>query len=203
MATAATELNTQIDNLPDEEMVRRILRGEAHLYEALVRRHSGRLFRAAISITRNEAEAEDVVQDAFVSAYRHLDQFEGRARFSTWLTRIAVHAALEHVGRNTREQPLDAPEAGGPVLLSRARNPEQCFAAIESAQLVRQALNLLPRNYRDVLVMRYLDEVNTAEAAVRLRITESNVKVRLHRACAMMRDQLAKLAGATPAAAAA
>lgn len=189
----------------DEQIVARVLAGDRESFELLVRRHSGRLYRAASSILRNQAEAEDVVQDALVSAYQHLGQFAGRAKFSTWLTRIAVHRALEVAAQGHRENAvnLDDPETHL-RLVSRLRSPEDRLAARECAALLHEALERLPARYREVLIVRYLHEFDTAEAAERLRISEANVKVRLHRACTMLRRQAAALVavlGIEPAAA--
>src|SRR5262245_1146141 len=96
----------------DEELVNRIRAGETALYEAVMRRYNQRLYRVARAILRDDAEAEDVMQQAYVQAYVHLDQFAGRARFSTWLTRIAVHEALLRARRRRREPPVGRPEAG-------------------------------------------------------------------------------------------
>ena len=184
--------------LTDEEVVGRVLAGDRELYEVLVRRHTSRLYRAAVSILRSASDAEDVVQDAFVSAFQHLGQFAGRAKFSTWLTRIAVHRALE-VAQGRREDSLDVPEQDyKSTLRSRGRTPEENAARGEANALLDQALDRLPEIYRDVVVMRYLHETDTAETAAHLNITESNVKVRLHRACLMMRRHLSGALGVEP-----
>ena len=188
----------QVAEWTDEEVVSRVLQGNRELYEVLVRRHTSRLYRAAVSILRSASDAEDVVQDAFVSAYQHLGQFAGRAKFSTWLTRIAVHRALE-VAQGRREESLDVPEQDyKSTLRARGRSPEQNAAAREAKELLDEALARLPQIYRDVVVMRYLHETDTAETAENLNITESNVKVRLHRACSMMRRHLANALDTTP-----
>jgi RNA polymerase sigma-70 factor (ECF subfamily) len=88
------EMATSQEPLSDEEVVARVLAGETAMFEIVMRRHNQRLYRVARAILRNDGEAEDVMQDAYVRAYEHLDQFAGRAKFSTWLTRIAVHEAL-------------------------------------------------------------------------------------------------------------
>jgi RNA polymerase sigma-70 factor (ECF subfamily) len=182
----------------DEEVIARVMAGDRELYEVLVRRHTSRLYRAAVSILRSATDAEDVVQDAFVSAYQHLGQFAGRAKFSTWLTRIAVHRALE-VAQGRREESLDVPEQDYKSRLrSRGRSPEEHAARREANVLLDQALARLPEIYRDVVVMRYLQESDTTETAQKLNITESNVKVRLHRACSMMRRHLASALGVEP-----
>lgn len=96
--------------LADEEVVQRVLGGETALYEVVMRRYNQRLYRVAMSILRNDGEAEDVIQDAYVRAYTHLHQFEGRARFSTWLTRIAVHEALGRLRSRARLDSIEGME---------------------------------------------------------------------------------------------
>lgn len=185
----------QKEEWTDEEVIARVLAGDSELYAILVRRHTSRLFRAVWTILANSADVEDVVQDAFVSAYKNLGQFEGRAKFSTWLTRIAVHRALE-VMQGRREQSLDAGEQDySAILRCHGRSPEQQTTVHEANNLLRQAIEQLPKIYRDVVVMRCLEETDTAETASHLRISESNVKVRLHRACAMMRRHLEGVLG--------
>src|SRR5947209_20293611 len=94
--------------LSDEQVIERVLAGETALYEVVMRRYNTRLYRVARAILKNDAEAEDVMQDAYVRAFQHLDQFAGRAKFSTWLTRIAVHEALARVHKRRRYEALDA-----------------------------------------------------------------------------------------------
>src|SRR5262252_2789075 len=100
--TTAAALPT---TLSDEEIVARVVAGERSLFEALMRRHNARVFRAARAITGDDHEAEDVMQDAYVRAYEHLGEFRGHARFSTWLLRIAVHEALARVRLGRRFEP--------------------------------------------------------------------------------------------------
>src|SRR4029078_3195451 len=127
LSAAAPQLSS-LTSLSDEEVVARVLGGETALFEILMRRHNERIYRAARAILRDDTEAEDVMQQAYVNAYAHLRQFDGRAQFSTWLTRIAVHEALARTkprGRYTAmdgEAPAsgDRPVAGVPIL-----NPER------------------------------------------------------------------------------
>lgn len=106
----------------DEEVVRCVLEGETALYEILMRRYNQRLYRVARAILRDDAEAEDVMQDAYVRAYQHLDQYAGRAPFSTWLTRIAVHEALARVRVRNRKQSLDESPGDGDFIMSLTDN---------------------------------------------------------------------------------
>jgi len=102
-----TEVATSQELLSDEEVVTRVLAGETGMFEIIMRRHNQLLYRVARAILRNDGEAEDEMQDAYVRAYEHLDQFAGRAKFSTWLTRIAVHEALARQHRGNRYQELE------------------------------------------------------------------------------------------------
>ncbi|MGH9523392.1 MAG: sigma-70 family RNA polymerase sigma factor [Terriglobales bacterium] len=179
--------------LSDEELVSRIVAGEKHLFDTIVQRHHRRLLRVGISILHNETEAEDVVQDAFLSAYQHLAQFAGRAKFSTWLSRIAMHRAFALATQNGRHVSLDEEyEDDQPmrVVPDPAPTPEQALYFREVASLVGAAVAQLPESYRSVLLMRQAEESDTSVTARNLRISQSNVKVRLHRARAMVRVHL-------------
>jgi RNA polymerase sigma-70 factor (ECF subfamily) len=185
--------------LSDEEVVARVLAGETPMFEVVMRRHNQRLYRVARTILRNDDEAEDVMQDAYVRAYEHLDQFAGRARFSTWLTRIAVHEALARRRRGKRYQVLDpiSEQEGDPMdrFASWAPNPEQQTSNAEVRRLLEQAIERLPDSYRTVFMLRDVEEMSTTDAADVLEITEENVKVRLHRARALLRKSLYARAG--------
>jgi RNA polymerase sigma-70 factor, ECF subfamily len=179
-----------MESASDEAIVEQILAGEVHLYEVIVRRHSQRLFRIAMSVLRNDGDAEEVVQDAYVSAYQHLAQFAGRAKFITWLTRIALYKALARASARAREVALEDEQGQEPSwLIHRGPTPEQSLSAAETASLLGNAIEALPDTYRRVLVMRDINEVDTETTARELNITETNVKVRLHRARTMLRRQ--------------
>jgi RNA polymerase sigma-70 factor (ECF subfamily) len=183
--------------LADEEVVRRVQLGEHALFEILMRRYNQRLYRVARSILRDEAEAEDVMQQAYVNAYQHLSQFAGRARFSTWLTRIAVHEALARVRRRGRAREVEMPDIDGDaVALESARpSPEQEALAAELRRLLEGALDTLPRASRAVFVLRELEGLSTADVAECLQVSEDVVKTRLHRARARLRQELFERAG--------
>lgn len=183
--------------LPDEEVVRRVLNGEPALFEIIMRRYNQRLYRIARGILRDDAEAEDVMQDAYVRAYTHLHQFAGRSQFSTWLSRIAIHEALARSRRRQRLDQLGNEEWGGEDmnLLATSLNPEEQTSASELRGALEEAILAIPEQYRLVLMLRDVEQMSTAEAAAALDLTEENVKVRLHRARALVRKELFARAG--------
>ncbi len=202
MSSVAVMERARLEGWTDEEVVARVLQGESALFEIIMRRYNQRLYRVARAILRNDAEAEDVMQDAYVRAYQHLDQFAGRAKFSTWLTRIAVHEALARTRRRNRFDDLDtAVAAHGDVLMtSNAPSPEQQASSCELQALLESAIMELPENYRSVIMLRDIEEMSTTEVAATLDLSEENVKVRLHRARALLRRELFARAGSAAAA---
>lgn len=191
-----------VASLADAEIVARVLGGETELFELILRRHNGRLFRAARAILKDDAEAEDAVQQGYISAYQHLDQFKGDAQLSTWLTRIVVHAALGRLRaaqRRSRIQivPLDSEQALPPE--PDRPDPEDAVAAMQLRSVMERAVDGLPDLYRVVFMLREVQQLSTAETAHSLEISEELVKVRLHRAKRMLREALnTKLDAAIP-----
>ena len=179
--------------LTDEEVVHRVLAGETALYELVMRRYNTRLYRVARAILKNDGEAEDVMQDAYVRAFQHLGQFAGRAKFSTWLTRIAVHEALARQQKAKRFEDWDAMNESKQDKIGAAplrSDPESQTAAAEMSKILEEAIENLPEQYRAVVMMRDVEEMTTAETADCLSLTEDNVKIRLHRAHGMLRRDL-------------
>ena len=194
--------------LPDEEVVARVRAGESALFEVLMRRYNQRVYRVARSILGSDAEAEDVMQEAYVRAFTHLDQFEGRAAFSTWLTKIAVHEALARHRRSARFEALESPmgagddEPPGPKARAAAGpNPEREMFDQEIRTLLEAAIDALPADHRSVFTLREVEGLDTAETARCLDVSEDVVKTRLHRARARIREELYRRAGTTSAAA--
>src|SRR5947207_8406685 len=149
MASAVLVQQAQREDWIDEEVVKRVLDGETALYELLMRRHNQRLYRLARAILRDDAEAEDVMQDAYVRAYQHLAQFEGRSKFATWLTRIAIHEALARSGRRSRLQRLDTEDLKGSTMTlvaSSGRSPEQQIYDREVGTVLEKAILALPED---------------------------------------------------------
>ncbi len=192
MATSALQ-QAILEQWTDEQVVERVLAGDTALYEIIMRRYNQRLYRVTRAILRDDSEAEDVMQDAYVRAYQHLDQFAGRAKFSTWLTRIAVNEALARATRRGRVESLDEQSEWGEIMstvVTRSSSPEQQVSERETVALLEQAILALPQSYRTILTLRDIQELDTAETAEILGIREENVKVRLHRARALLRREL-------------
>jgi RNA polymerase sigma-70 factor, ECF subfamily len=172
--------------------------GDAAAYEEMVRRHLPRMLATARRVLGNEEDARDAIQDAFLSAFRALDSFEGQSRLSTWLHRIAVNAALMKLRSKRRrpERPITdllprftedghqaEPAAPWPGAL-------QMLVAEETRAAVRQAIDQLPEGYRTVLVLRDIEGMDTEETARQLEVGEGVVKTRLHRARQALRALL-------------
>ncbi|MFW5925088.1 MAG: RNA polymerase sigma factor [Myxococcota bacterium] len=174
--------------LQDAEVLERVRQGELGLFEVLMRRYNRRTFRVVRGIVRSDAEAEDVTQDAWLAAYKGLASFEGRAAFSTWLTRIAIRCAMARVRRERTLQSLDELEAWDPEAPGPA--PDQRAERDQMATLLEAAIDRLPGSYRLVVMLRDVEQMASAEAAEVLGVTEQNLRVRLHRARALLRDRL-------------
>jgi RNA polymerase sigma-70 factor (ECF subfamily) len=191
--------------LSDEEVVDRVRDGETALFEILMRRYNQRLYRVARSILGNDHEAEDVMQEAYVRAYAHLDQFAGRAKFSTWLTKIAVHEAFARLRRSGRLESMESETFSHgdhmSTFQSQTPDPERQAFDHELSAALENAVESLPEIYRSVFMLREIEEISTEETAESLGLSEEAVKARLHRARALLRKKLYVRMGAATAAA--
>jgi len=165
-------------------------------FERLMRQYNQRLFRVARSILRDDADAEDAVQDAYVQAYRKLDEFRGEAEMSTWLTRIVINAALMRVRKRRRDKNVvsfneraDAPE-GLDVADERAESPSDAALRGEVRKVIEKRIDELPESFRTVFVMREVEDMTARETAEALGIPEATVRTRLFRARALLRQAL-------------
>ncbi len=196
---AALEERPDWKVLSDEEVVRRVRAGDAPLFEVLMRRYNQRLYRVARGILRDDAEAEDVMQHAWVEGYLHIGQFAGRSAFSTWLTKIAVYEALARLRRRGREMLVDplpeADEDAMSTLKSPRPDPEQQALHGEARALLEASIDALAPAYRSVFVLREVEGMSTAETAECLDVSEEVVKTRLHRARGLLREELLARAG--------
>jgi RNA polymerase sigma-70 factor, ECF subfamily len=179
--------------LCDEDALARARSGDYACYELLMRRYNQRVYRAVRAILRDESDVEDVMQETYLAAFRHLDGFAGRARFSSWLVRIAVNRALDrrrHAGRSVpfdpmREDPETAHAAPG-------RDPEQELGARELVRLLEAAIEALPQHFRTAYVLRELEGMELADAARCLGVEAATVKTRVHRARRLLREALGR-----------
>jgi RNA polymerase sigma-70 factor (ECF subfamily) len=179
--------------ISDEAVISRVCAGERDLFEIIMRRYNQRLYRVARSIVRNEAEAEDVVQDAYVRAYTHLGQYAGEAKFSTWLTRIAVNEGLRRLRKRGRFDDMQRMASTAPLT---AEAPDRYASDREVRQIIESAIEGLPSAYRSVVMLRDVEDLSTAEAANCLGIPPATVKTRLHRGHALLRETLGSTLGA-------
>jgi RNA polymerase sigma-70 factor (ECF subfamily) len=194
------EQRDDMDQLDDAVLVDLARHKNELAVRTIVRRHNQRLFRAARSITRNDGDAEDVVQASYVKAFTHLDSFRGEAQLSTWLTRIALNEAL---GRARRQRPttgieqidLESSRSGGQVILfptiQTPIDPETEMSRMEVRQLLERAVDELPTAFRAVFVLRDVEGMSIEEAASQLGIKPETVKTRLHRARRLLRAAIA------------
>ena len=178
---------------PDHAVLERVRAGETAPYEVLVHRYNPRLRRVVRRILSNEADVAEVMQETHYNALRFIRQFAGRSSLVTWLTRIAIHAALSRVRRRAYLHELSPISCTGEPLetvVSAERDPEQQLRDKETREGLEAAVRALPESYRAVLLLRRFEELSTTEAAALLEISEGCAKTRLRRAQALLRSRL-------------
>jgi len=198
---------TPVAAIADEELAARAAAGDTSAFETLVGRHEGRVYRLACRLTGSNADAQDVLQEAFLAVYRGLASFRGAARFSTWLYRITTNAALMHRRAQQRrptesleeflprfdENGQHAPEVAD---LQAASRTDDLLDGTLLAEQARAAVERLPDLYREAFVLRDLEELDTGEVADLLGVDAATVRQRVHRARLMLRGYLSHLVGA-------
>lgn len=182
--------------LSDGEVVRRVLAGERPLFEVLMRRYNQRVYRIVRSILRGEAEAEDAMQQAWLSAWRQLPRLDAPEALPGWLARIAANEALGRLRRRAREVALEEEHD----MATGAADPERLAAAREQVAAVEAAIDRLPEGQRTAFVLRDVEGLDTGEAAAALGISPLVLRVRLHRAHRALRAELGEALGAAPSA---
>ncbi|HVP18133.1 MAG TPA: RNA polymerase sigma factor [Spirochaetia bacterium] len=177
---------------PDAAILERIRDGQTGLYEVLIKRYNQRLYRVARAILHDDTSVEDVMQEAYLKAFTALPRFQGKALFSTWLTRILINCALAHLRATARRQEvtLAAVETGAPTEEAPIDRGEMRLVQEQIGRLIEKTIDTLPAKYRVVFVMRELEDMSVAETAASLGISPVNAKVRLHRAKRLLREEL-------------
>jgi RNA polymerase sigma-70 factor (ECF subfamily) len=195
-----TSRATRISDEDDTELARRISRRDQAAFEALMRRHNGRLFRVARAILKDETEAEDALQDAYLDAYRHIASFQGEAALSTWLTRLVVNRSLMRL-RKQRRDPAVVPigdwerapdSAEVDVADDASESPPGAVLRAEIRRLLERRIDELPVAFRTVFVLREVEDMTVEETAKCLSISPATVRTRLFRARARLREALAR-----------
>jgi RNA polymerase sigma-70 factor (ECF subfamily) len=189
--------NQATSKLSDQAVVQRILNGEKQWYEVLMRRYNQTLYRIVRSYLP-DGEVEDIMQDTYIKAFEKLSQFQGNASFSTWLIRIGINEALQSLrqGRKKKMVSIDQDDVLSHNIIqltdSNQMDPEKRTIGRETRLLLEKAIDGLPEKYRIVYTMREIEGFSNAEVAHCLEITESNAKVRLHRAKLLLKEYLFK-----------
>src|SRR5436190_21484146 len=184
----------------DMALVERIGTGDHAAFESLMRKYNGKLFRVARAILKDDADAEDVLQDAYLEAYRHVDEFRGGSELSTWLTRIVINQAQMRLRKQKRRSSIipfrtgvttnaETPEAQVPD--NRSESPSDSAIRAETRRIMERRIDELPSSFRTVFVMREVEEMGIDEIAECLSISPATVRTRLFRARALLRAALA------------
>jgi RNA polymerase sigma-70 factor, ECF subfamily len=192
-------MSSPIDIDDEAAVVAQARLGDATAFSELLRRYEGKIFRLALHITQNREDAEDVLQETFLKAYEHLDQFQGQSKFYTWIVRIAVNQALMKLRKrkSDRSVSLDDTIDTGEDTVAREiagwdENPEQQYSREELSRILGGAVEDLAPIYRAVFVLRDIEELSTEETADALGLSVPAVKSRLLRARLQLRDKLTR-----------
>lgn len=178
--------------MPDFLIVERIVEGQTELFEILMRRYNELLYRTIRSYIDIEADVEDTMQDSYVKAFQKLYQFKNEAMFSTWLVRIGINEALQRKRKSKKYRTVDITQETGTLQIAdtSSMNPENKTIHKESTAFIEKAIDALPEKYKIVYMLKEVEGMEISEISKGLDLTDSNVKVRLHRARNMMKDYL-------------
>ena len=182
-------MNEQV-SLPESELIHRICEGDINLFEVLVRRYNPLLYKIGRSYGFNHQDVEDLMQDAFVAAYRGLNGFENRASFKTWLARIMLNECYRKANKISNKKMISMEN---PAIYGDQADREDAVLNRELNRMVASALLEIPVQMRMVFSLREMSGLSTSETAAVMGITESNVKVRLNRTKQMLREKIEKL----------
>lgn len=184
--------------LTDSEIVDLVIQGEKAYYELLMRRNNQKLYRVLRGYIKSTSEIEDVMQDTYVKAYEKLDKFKHKSNFSTWVIRIAINEALQRIkqkGRIRHIYPSITTKEQNKLrkMDSNSPSPEKLFLQKESARFIEKTIDILEPKYKIAFIMKEVEGMSIKEIADCLDLTESNVKVRLHRAKAILKEKLMEM----------
>ncbi|MET0962174.1 MAG: RNA polymerase sigma factor [Noviherbaspirillum sp.] len=188
-------------DIADADILRRIAAGQRDAFEMLMRRYNRRLYRTARSIVRDDAEAEDVLQEAYLQAFRNLATFRGASSLSTWLTRIVVNSAIARARKTSRraeviqlgsERDWDESSAEAAMAPGSTEQPDEAVHRIEMRRLIEKRIDGLPEAFRTVFMMRALEEMTVEETAACLGIPDATVRTRYFRAKGLLRESLSR-----------
>jgi RNA polymerase sigma factor (sigma-70 family) len=177
-------------SLADNEIIARILQGEKDLYALLMRRYNQRLYRVSMSIINNDTDAEEAMQLAYIKAYENLGKFQFKSSFATWLTRILINECLLRLKKKKQSLLINTSDEVSQQYSMHTDTPYNKILNVELKKMLEKAIHQLPEKYRTVFIMREVENMSIAETQACLDITEVNVKVRLSRAKALLRDTL-------------
>lgn len=174
--------------MEEQLIIERILAGEKELYELLVRRYNQTLYRVIKGFVSEDSDVEEIMQISFVKAFEKLSSFGMKSKFSTWLIRISINEALQFNKRNSKYRSINYSDIG--YSDNSLKNPEQLLIMNESTKIYEQAISELDTIYKSVFILKEIDQMSIKDISDSLDISESNVKVRLHRAKAQIKDIL-------------
>ncbi len=183
--------------IPEKEVIGRILAGEKELYEILMRRNNQKLFRVIRGYVSEQNEIEDIMQDTYLTAYEKLWQYKQDAQFSTWLIRIGINQALARIKQKTKLRTTDILSISEKTTIElhdeKQPGPAHKIMRKEAKEILEKAIDNLDEKYRSIYIMREVEEMSIAEIADCTELSNSNVKVRLHRAKNMIKENLYEL----------
>jgi RNA polymerase sigma-70 factor (ECF subfamily) len=185
--------SSKADIIPDSEIIHRVIAGEKDLYAVIVRRYNQRLYRVAMSIVNDDSEAEDIMQVSYIKAYENLGKFAFRSVFSTWLTRILINESLLRLKKRKQSFTVNSDIMNNEINRQYTTSSPTPLTKVLNQELkivLEEAIRNLPEKYRTVFIMREMESMNLAETKECLDISEVNVKVRLNRAKALLRNSL-------------
>lgn len=189
-------MDSQFEKFSDLEIIRGVNEGNVKLFEILIRRYDPFLYKIGRTYRYNHEDTEDLMQDAYINAYCHLKNFENRASFKTWLTRIMLNVCYQKRHKLSFKNEIHQgaiPNENSDLLFYHSSNNEQIAMNKELGRVIENAVHKIPEDYRIIFTLRELNGLSVAETAEALDITESNVKVRLNRAKGMLQKEIKKM----------